>query len=201
MALGSFQVATLLDSALPRDRVISVLHFNIRQADPLASTDWDALSRDLLAIWRSNWGRPDTTQEISVTAYDLDDPKPRSPKSVQRTGTGLAPAATCPREVAMCLSFYSGSNRPRNRGRIYLSPAARGLTGLGARPTTQQMNDALAMAAAFSGLGGANVDWCVRSVADNQFKKVSHAYVDDEWDVQRRRGLKAANRVAASQSG
>jgi hypothetical protein len=201
MALIEAQVAVALDSTLPRDRIISVLHFNAHDIDPVAGIDYNQLATDLDAIWRSNWGRPAGTQEQQVTLYDLDDPKPRAPRAQVVTSKGAAPNSNLPREVALCLSFYSERNLPRNRGRIYLSPAARGLSSLGARPSATNMSDALAMADAFSGLGGVNIDWCVRSVMDNQFKKVTHAFVDDEWDTVRKRGLRKTTRQEHDVSG
>lgn len=201
MPLIEAQIAAALSSTLPRDRIISVLHFNAREAPIIGTSDYDSLATDLLAIYAGNWGRAPGQQEITVTIYDLDDPKPRPPRSVKIRDKGVAPAATAPREVALCLSFYAERNLPRQRGRMFLSPSARGLTGLGDRPTTQQMTDALAMADAFSGLGGANVDWCVRSIMDNQFKKITHAYVDNEWDTVRKRGMRATSRVEHDVSG
>lgn len=202
MAKVEAQVAVALDSVAPRDRVISVLHFRVAEGVVWGGADYQSLADDLRAIWAGNWGRAPGSQEMVVTVYDLDDPKPRAPHATSSVSVGAAPAATCPREVSLCLSFFADRNLPRNRGRIYLSPAARGLTGLGARPTTQQMNDALAMADAFSSLGGPNVDWSIKSVADGGvFKKVTHAWVDDEWDTQRRRGLKATTRVQHDVSG
>lgn len=202
MALVQAQIAVAVDSVLPRDRIISVLHFNHHTIPLVGTTDWDTLGSDLANIYNSNWGRGALgAQELWVTLYNLDDPQPRAPKSQQVWGKGNAPAASCPREVALCLSFYADRNQPRRRGRMYLSPAARGLTGLGPRPTVSQQNDVLTIADALSGLGGADVDWCVRSIADGDFKKVTHAWVDDEWDTQRRRGLRATSRVERDVSG
>lgn len=196
MALIEAHVAYAITSTLPRDRIVSVLHFN-HTAAALASTDYDSLASDLEAIFRGNWANAGSPPEIAVRLYNLDDPKPRAPKAVHIVNANLAPAASCPREVALCLSFFHDFNRPRDRGRIFLSPAARGLTSLGARPATSIMNDALAMATAFAGLGGIDVDWCVFSRTDNQFKKVTDAYVDDEWDTVRSRGMRPTTRVTS----
>lgn len=202
MAKVEAQVSVALDSTLPRDRIISVLHFRVAEGVVWGSADYDSLASDLRALWAGNWGRAPGSQELVVTLYDLDDAKPRAPRAVSSENVGAAPAASCPREVALCLSFYADRNLPRQRGRIFLSPAARGLTGLGARPTATQMNDALAMADAFSALGGVNVDWSIKSTADGDvFKKVTHAWVDDEWDTQRRRGLRSTGRYQHDVSG
>jgi hypothetical protein len=201
MALVRAQVSAALDTTLPRDRVVNVTHFNVRGAFATFGTDFQNLCNDLHDIFVNNWYSPPGSMEVITKMYNLDDPEPRAPKASRTTGAAVARSANVPREVALCLSFYAERNLPRSRGRIYLSPAALGSSSLSAKPTTTMMNQALAIADALSGLGGIDVDWCVFSRMDNSFKKVTNAYVDDEWDVQRRRGLRASNRVARAQSG
>jgi hypothetical protein len=43
-------------------------------------------------------------------------------------------------------------------------------------------------------IGGVNVDWCVWSRLERKARSVTDWWVDNEWDVQRRRGLKATQR-------
>lgn len=197
MALIEAHVAVAHDTPFPRDRIVNTLHFN-HTALTLAPTDYDSLANDLIGIWEGNWVDAGQPPEIKVSLYNLDDPKPRAPVSVQIAHPASSPASQCPREVALCLSFYHDFNRPRNRGRIYLCPAARGLSALPAKPADALCNQALAMATAFAALGGSNVKWCVFSRMDNQHKPVTHAYVDNEWDTVRSRGLRATSRVAAT---
>jgi len=186
------------DTAHARDRVTNVLHFDdhgITAGDPAN------LATDMLAIWQNHWYSPANSRYVRVAVYDSEAPKGTPPLAVKESTSAAAPSSSVPREVAICLSFYAGQNQPRRRGRIYLSPALRGLTSLGVRPSTQLQNDILAMAQDFSGLGGADVDWCVFSRLDNTYRKVTNVWVDNEWDTVRSRGMRSDARVAASTSG
>lgn len=202
MTLIRAQVWMVGDSTLPRDRAINVLHFNRRDAaGALAPVDWTALATDLGAIFQTNWTGATPAREIGVRLYNLDDPEPRAPHAENIRNALAAPASSIPRELAVCLSFYSERNIPRNRGRIYLPFFARGLTSVGLRPGPSERSQGIAIANGLSGLGGVDVDWCVLSRVDNVMRKVSNAWVDDEWDIIRKRGLRATTRQSATVSG
>lgn len=135
-----------------------------------------------------------------------------------------AGAGGFPEQVACCLSYYSTSNSPRHRGRIYLGPfnslsmavTARG--GPSAELVTSMIIGAQALIASatdFSLLDdwlltddGITIDasaipWAIRSGGGTKattktglvtYEAVQHGWVDNEWDIQRRRGLKATSR-------
>jgi hypothetical protein len=63
------------------------------------------------------------------------------------------------------------------------------------------MTLALNYADALSALGGIDVDWVVHSPTHDTNTKVKEAWVDDEWDTQRRRGQRATKRITRAQSG
>lgn len=133
-----------------------------------------------------------------------------------------------PREVALCLSFRAeyqnaleqgpddadpdfAPERPRSRrrGRIFEGPWTTQTVQLGdsPRPINNIMLSlldygsklfAIRNNAAFLGLG---LEWVVLSketVGGPTTKPVRFAYVDNEWDTQRRRGLKATTRESAA---
>jgi hypothetical protein len=189
------QVAIKADTFLPRDAIVNTLYFS----DVVGSPDEDALCNDLAVIYRDYWmGSP---TEIVVKSYDNDGTPPVLPNGQAIISSGVGPRnSTVPREQALCLSFYAGQNVPRKRGRIYLpagcADSAANLGGL--RPATALMNRALSLAQKFADLGGANIAWKVYSPTTNEYHSVTNAWVDDEWDTQRRRGLRPTTRVSSA---
>lgn len=199
MSLVSALVEIGADSALPRDRIVNTLHFNeVGTFLSLTSTSWTDLADDLADLYAALIGA--SPRELSVKLYDLDDPKPRPEKAHVVRNAGSFPATSGPREVACCLSFYADRNLPRNRGRIFLPWFLLG-GSVGTRPTSQQMGMALSLYNGFKNLGGTDIEWCVYSRADNQHKKVTNGFVDDEWDVIRSRGLKPTTRQTIAGEG
>ncbi len=191
MAVYRMQCAWQVGSAFPRDRMI----INPVFEDHGLGSDPDGLTADLanfLAGWAA-W-----TNELTVTCYRTEGDGPHYPEAQRTENVGNIPESLQPRELALCLSYYSEVNRPRFRGRIYL-PLGALFTGsaLGARPDNSLQTKLAGLASAFGGLGGVDVDWSVWSDRDQEARPVSHWWVDDEWDVQRRRGLRATGRLEA----
>lgn len=190
------QVAIASETVLPRDRIVNVLHFD----NPLGMpSDPDKLCRDLAAIYDTQMAPAVGRHEYDVRLYDEDVPGPPLGKAI--LNVGVATPINQPREVALCLSFYAGRNTPRTRGRIYLPPQLMATNALGLRPDAARIDKAIALAHAFSALGGADIDWGVYSQTTKQFNRVTNVWVDDEWDTVRSRGLRAANRKTAAVTG
>lgn len=119
-------------------------------------------------------------------------------------GSGL------PSEVALALSFHAdfgadvefgAGTRPRarDRGRVYLGPLALDAvqttgTPMAPQPVVGVVNAALGAGAS---LRDADIGWSVWSRAAGTVKAVSVVSVDNAFDIQRRRGEKATNRVTA----
>lgn len=199
MGLMRAIVSVAADSVLARDRCVNTLYFDVTNVSLLVGTDADALASDLATIYH-NLMNPTATREIDVRLYNMDDPKPRPIAGRFTKNVGAAPAGNIPREVAVCLSFYADRNLPKRRGRIFLPAFAIG-DPFGLRPAATTRTKLLDLADSFSGLGGVNVDWCMHSVKDQAHHKISTAWVDDEWDVQRSRGLRATTRATRNVSG
>lgn len=111
------------------------------------------------------------------------------------SGSGL------PAELAVCLSFQgarsAGLPQARRRGRVYIGPFGNNANTSG-RPTAAVMtfiaNAATtlkATAASISAGGG----WAVWSPTDGAPVEVDDGWVDNSWDVQRRRGLVYTSRT------
>lgn len=103
--------------------------------------------------------------------------------------------ADLPREVAVVASFYAGRNLPRQRGRIYLGPLRESVCQM--INNVPVVNPAMinTVAAAMQRLAsegvGDNLDWGVLSPTDGEIRPVTAGWVDNDFDMQGRRGIKA----------
>jgi hypothetical protein len=175
----SFQI----DSTLPRDAMTLTPHFFGDDAQALA----DRLKTNLLA--NASVG---ATLPFTVKVYDEQKDPPNYPLATASNGTGMK-ASGVPREVALCLSYYSTYNRPTTRGRLYI-PASFAGGALNLRPSQTQIDNVLAFKNVLTNGLPAGHNWVVYSKKMDQSYGVSQAWVDDEWDTVRSRGLKSTTR-------
>jgi hypothetical protein len=174
-----------VDSTLPRDRETITPHFFGDNAAGLA----DALKQNLVAYV------PVGAKPFIIKVYDATKAPPSYPLAVAEQ-TGTAPASGAPREVCLCLSYYSSFNRPSYRGRLYLPSLLFG-GAQGTRPTTAQQQAVVDFKDVLTqGLPG-GTSWVVYSKKMNQSNQVTHVWCDDEWDIQRSRGLRGTSRIEA----
>lgn len=188
MPVWRMQCSFQMDSSFPRDAMIITPHFN----DTLPGSDPEGLCEDLavaLGAWAPSGGA------ITVKAYDAQGTPPVYPAADFTVRPGTAPTSSVNRDVALCLSFYAGQNRPRQRGRLYVPCAIKSISPGSARPSAVQQQQVADLVPIFTGLGGTDVDWVVYSRLDNQPRSVSHWWVDNAWDTQRRRGLQPTSRL------
>lgn len=200
---------------LPADTMVNTWHFT-RVPGPV--TDYDNV-RDMLkdfytkvpsgetnriSTYMSQYAFATNTPTVAVVAYNLDDPAPRAP--VYQSSFVLTPTSTntqLPSEVAICASFrtevQSGVDMRRRRNRIYLP----GLTNTTLVQGTGRVLGAFQTIVAKSlkelaeaSNASVNWGWVVRSPTDNQCFTVKYVWVDDAYDIQRRRGLKPTTRVS-----
>lgn len=137
----------------------------------------------------------------SIKIYNMADAKPRAPISdttfnftTANTGNPIAP------ELAVCLSFQgareSGEVQARRRGRVYIGPHDAGAFATDGRPHA----DVLAAVTTFGNdlLDASDlwtdVKWVVYSPTDGETVEITNGWVDNAWDVQRRRGVAATDR-------
>lgn len=169
------------DGSLPKDAFSVNPHFNGTDPQGLAQ----ALAHNL-TLWN-----PTATIPVNIKVYDQGQPPPSFPIATA-ANPGSPPLSGCPREVALCLSYYSTYNRPRFRGRLYL-PATWFTTNPEVKPTQGIMDQALQFGAEVlrKSLPSGTV-WTVYSHVEKKSQgAVSDAWVDNEWDTVRSRGLKA----------
>jgi hypothetical protein len=172
------------DTQLPTDAMTITPHFFGDNAQGLA----DALKTNLLGVLAIG---PSTPFKIRI--YDAQKPPPSYPLAEAQNVAGNKAYGAIPREVAICLSYYSTWNRPRYRGRLFL-PAAWVGAPIGARPTQGQRDLALSFKNALSTGLPASHNWVVYSRVGQQANGVSDCWVDDEWDIVRSRGLRGTAR-------
>jgi hypothetical protein len=176
------QIAFPADSALVRDEMVITPHFGGDDAQALANV----LKANLIA------NTAIATSPFKIKIYDAQKAPPSYPLAfAEQTGT---PKTTgIPREVSLCLSYYSTYNRPRYRGRLFLPACFLGSTA-GVRPSAGQITAALGWAAIFTTGLPPNTNWVVYSPTAGQAYGVSDWWVDDEWDTVRSRGLRSTSR-------
>lgn len=144
-------------------------------------------------------------------AYDISEDKPRVPfREGDLTALSSSGSSQAPTELAICLSYRgvyaSGQSPRRRRGRIYLGPwstsaidaTAAGRVAAATKTAIVDAADALQAAAA----ADPAYMWVVYSrVSDPAeegvvgFWEVTQGWVDNAFDIQRRRGLSSSSRT------
>lgn len=187
MAFYRADIGFQMDSAFPRDAIHITPHFGGDNPQALAN----ALKTNLMG--KTEVG---PTVPFKIRIYDAEAPPPSYP--LAEALNDVAPKVTGnPRELALCLSYYSTWNRPRYRGRIYI-PSCFISGNVVTRPTGAQITQALSWRTVFStGLPAAH-NWILYSPTSGDGYGVTNCWVDDEWDVIRSRGLKGTTRQSAT---
>lgn len=200
-----FQVSMPVSDISPRNRISNTFHMQ-HSIGALLDADLKSMTDDILTMWATRYGI--STHEIDVRAYDTDA-VPNYPRAQSIANAGSVWICPHPREVALCLSYAAGNRGNKSeRGRIYLMPSiAAGAAG-GVdfeRPSTTALNWALDFYrvpnASFPDLGGVDWQFGVYSPTYKKFTATKQAWVNDEWDTQRRRGLRENTRVSVSRDG
>jgi hypothetical protein len=132
---------------------------------------------------------------FTIKLYDAEKPPPSYPLAQATNKTGHTVSGV-PGELALCLSYYAGFNRPQFRGRIYI-PSAFIPGSYGLRPSAGQQAAALEWNKLFKSLPA---PWAagVYSRKAGSAALITNCWVDDEWDIQRSRGMKPTTRVTAT---
>ena len=224
MAIARVQVTMERDSLIPADRIVNTLHYaqylgGVQVADFLTPTEAQALATNFLAEW-TPWMASllgsSLTGAVNVKVYDAGDPEPRVPLGEAEDLSNTVSATCLPNELAVCLSFsgeeVSGTAQARRRGRIFLGPlpttamdsATVGDVGVAAtyRSNAISLGQAIATVDGTSGTTFALGVLSRRRMADGEtlhdaFTRATRLWVDNAFDVQRKRGKVASVRSAA----
>lgn len=199
----AFQVSMPVTDTLPRNRISNTIHLQ-HTIGALADTDLKSMCDSIVALWQTKYGV--ANREIQCKAYDVDA-KPNYPRATSIVNVGAFWDTVIPREVCLVLSF-AGHNRGNKaeRGRLYLQHSiAKPDQSTGLRPTSVSMNWALGWYttanASLPDLGGVDWQFGVWSRTYQKFTKSEQAWCNDEWDIQRSRGLRETTRVSATREG
>lgn len=217
MSIVLAQITIPHDSNLPEDSVVNTWHFFVA-GDPETANGADnttpfptwakAALKDFYnpATGTGPGDRLSTAYQGSTSTikmYDLGDAQPRVPFHVSTIDLGAGSgAAPLPEEVAVCLSYHSaftsGAPRARRRGRVFLGPFTTTTLNLDVGNTIVDggmITDTLAGATRLLAAGSDQAYWALYSPTDNAAFAVTGGWVDNAFDIQRRRGRAAANRI------
>lgn len=135
--------------------------------------------------------------------YDMADPEPRAPFTIQTWDLLTAPSGTAlPTEVALCLSYQgakvSGLPQSRRRGRVYIGPFDTTALGSDGRPDTAMVTALRNVAKDLLDASDLATTWRWQqfSRVNDGFADVTDGWVDNEFDTQRRRGRPYTVRTA-----
>lgn len=193
MAKIRVQVISRRSTDLAIDHIVNTVYFDDFNIDPTSGTDYQNFATSVRDVFRARPGYA-VGFLVETKVYDMGDSEPRP---VRATAPPLGPTGglvtdSGPREVALCLSYYSDRNVPRQRGRLFIGPWGAGQQAL--RPTAAIIAGLVTLAGGLANVGGADVDWQLYSPTTNSYLKISNGWVDDEWDTVRSRGLRATSR-------
>jgi hypothetical protein len=184
------QIITRKQDTFPKNFIVNTVYFDDFNIDPTGGTNWQAFATDVRNLWRTRFQLP-ATYGVETKVYDQADAKPRPVKASAPWVVGDSSSVEhAPREVALCLSYYSERNLPRFRGRLYIGP----FISAQMLPSQSHIDGVKALATGLAGIGGPDVDWGLWSPTRNAFSKITHGWVDNEWDTVRSRGLTASSR-------
>lgn len=205
MSLALVQIESSWPDTIPQDVCVNTLHFangvivgdTIDYGD-LATTVATAF-HDYFATFET--GGVANLRGITTKVYELDDTPPRLPRATHVIAAAGNEFNMGPRQVAMCLSYFSGDSplAKRNRGRIYLGPFP---TSLCTKAPTPALTDGLpALVTAFGSAGGSGTEWVTFSRVGGGHHAVAHWWCDNRWDTIRGRLKKATSRITGTTGG
>jgi hypothetical protein len=210
------QVTIPMDTGLAADASTNTWHFD---ADDDVLIDETTRTDHIVTRLRSFYSTVSSACFPTIMAtlatvkiYKLTDPEPRFPVAENTIPLNGVTGTPLPSEVALCLSYQgareSGTNVSRRRGRIYIGPLVSGaaIAGTGGSRPSSTVISAIATAAATltaTPAGPGRPLWAVFSPTtlstggslDDAFEDVESGWVDDAWDIQRRRCLAATSRT------
>lgn len=203
-------------SGLPEDRFITSWAFQGPEVEP------NSVATSAIAAMLNDFYATPVAPSTATVVTNLSDVIQRGPGAMKINVYGLAQApprapfeyefdlpvvdtgTPYPAEVAVCASFYSERNLPRNRGRVYVGPLRSAVSQEETTTGRVRVSDAFMgvlrdsmqrLAADSATTGEGRPRWCVLSLADQALKPVTNGWVDDAFDIQRRRGEQATNRT------
>lgn len=207
MAILRSEVTTHTSDDVPRDYATNTVYHEITGVLDVG-TDYQNHADQIFALFTGadpTYPNFDTYKfrTVTVNVYDMSDALPRPVRAThtQTPTPGDDSAHLAPRQVALCLSYYSDRNLPSERGHIYVGPFVRGDVA-GSRPTDTTIGKLIDLGHGLFDIGGENCKHVIHSRFHAKALRttpvdfvVHHYWVDDSWDIIRRRKDKASKRV------
>lgn len=192
-----------MDSGLPEDVSVNTWSFTTELASDVPTAQ--AIAPVIQGFYQplQAYLSPAIANVVTLRFYERDDPEPRIPYYNTSFSINTGAGEELPSEIALCLSFHgepvSGLPAARRRGRIYIGPlGGSAAPSSGPSRPVQAFIDlirtrALAVKAASAASGGI-FQWTVWSTSDAAPVPITGGWIDNAFDVQRRRGLAATAR-------
>jgi len=200
------QVIIPRDTGLLEDRSMNTFSWYWDDLGGLA--DYAAVGQALITRLGNFYGGLDeymsakNANPVTIKVYDRADPAPRVPRFTGDLPTLTYSASSLPSECAAVISFeatpISGGNQARRRGRVFIGPLSS--TTADAAGTDVYLSAAFQAelrlrASNLRGANGSGLLWYVYSDKDGLNRPVERGWVDNAFDIQRRRGPKATART------
>lgn len=198
-------------SGLPEDLAVNTFHF----ADTGGGYDADEVFDDLEAFYNvahSPASNPlayfigpivsRVASACEMFCYEVGVTGPPLHYRAWTLGAAQTGQKQLPYEVALCLSYQGsapGLPSARQRGRIYLGPLqenALQASGVPPSPTSTLRDAAVGAASWLAGENDVDRSWCIWSRVSQVATPISHGWLDNEFDTQRRRQKEATTRTA-----
>lgn len=189
------QVTLRPTSGIPADEIVNTYHMDVLTSGALARAAFELAAEtfyDTVAAWFSALI---ASTGHTMSFYDLDDPEPRQPVVPPfEFDLPALPANRLPGELACCMSYrasyVSGSPNARRRGRVYLGPFQSNAVETTGKIKNSVIEDIADAGQTFFNAVNTSGDgsMMVYSPTDAAAREVVSLWVDNEWDIQRRRG-------------
>lgn len=189
-----------MDSNVLADSSVNTFHFD----DSGGTGDPADIAANLATFYNQIRGlySSDVAQNDHVLkVYDLDDPQPRVPVVEDTFDFSTAPTGSpLPHQVSICASFQgtriSGVAQASRRGRVYIGPLSTSMVTTGGRVLTGAITDLnTAMENLQSDSIADNLPWGVWSRVLGELATVNNGWVDNSFDIQRRRQRQPVTRT------
>lgn len=208
MALITYKLQMTINasSGITADAVTNTWH--LACTDAMTNTTWTAVLAAFNTFYSASsfgFSSDMNSSGHSAKLFNLADPEPRVPVHSGNFGLSLTGGTPGPSELAICLSGkqnpVSGGNIRKQRGRVYLGPWGTSTFVASRVPSalrTQIANAALTMVHACNAISGQSTAVGVTSNTGGTFYPYDVMWVDDAWDIQRRRGVRPSARTTVT---
>jgi len=218
--MPTYRISASLErkSGLPEDRVVNTFYFKDNVLPPNQEATITAAENAVkdfyngvtgtntnVAAYISNIIKAGAVHVLKTYVAGLAAPNPPIRESFFTLLNNNGQPA--PADVALCLSYRGSLEQgldPKNRrGRLYIGPLSLGSIQTSANGSDALPNEALRIAmreAAKRLLDLTSIRWQLWSPTTLNFVDLTHAWIDDQFDTQRRRGVKPTSRLTADRT-